>query len=150
VTLKSLIPKDSDFEPKTLGEHIRKRRLMLGLTQKQAAKLLGVTGHTILHWENGSVKPANQYVPALIQFLGYDPEPPLSTTALPERLAAKRRELGWSQKTAARKLGVDPATWSNWECGGAIISGVHKRPVARFLGVPDIELFVARGTLSSL
>ena len=39
VTLKGLIPKKTDFEPKTLGEHVRKRRLDLGLNQKQAAWL---------------------------------------------------------------------------------------------------------------
>ncbi|MFZ5929847.1 MAG: helix-turn-helix transcriptional regulator [Pseudomonadota bacterium] len=90
VTLKSLIPKGTDFEPKTLGEHIREPRLMRGITQKQAAKLLGVTGHTVLHWGNGPVKPANQHLPALVLFLGYDPEPPICTT-LVERLEARRR-----------------------------------------------------------
>ncbi|MGK2957233.1 MAG: helix-turn-helix domain-containing protein [Acidimicrobiales bacterium] len=142
MTLKSLISKDTDFELKTLGDHIRKRRLILDITQKQAATLLGVTGHTVLHWENGPVKPANQYIPALIQFLGYDPEPALCTT-LSEQLAARRRELGWSRKMAARKLGVDPATWTNWEHGAPIIAMPHRRRVAKFLGISWIELYAA-------
>lgn len=80
VTLKSLIPKDTDFEPKTLGEHIRKRSLVLGITQKQAAKLLGINEHTIIHWEIRQTKPEMQFIPALIRFLGYNPEPPLGTS----------------------------------------------------------------------
>lgn len=61
LTLKSLIPKDIAFEAKTLGEHLRKRRLVLGITQKQAAKLLGINEHTILHWEVRRTKPGTQW-----------------------------------------------------------------------------------------
>src|SRR3990167_3741304 len=52
-TLKSLIPKPWEFEPKTLGEHIKRRRLELGLEQKDVAKQLGVTTDTVLNWEKG-------------------------------------------------------------------------------------------------
>jgi hypothetical protein len=41
ITLKSLIEKPYDFEPKTLGEHVKRRRLKMGLMQKEVAKLLG-------------------------------------------------------------------------------------------------------------
>ena len=42
ITLKTLKRKETDFEPKTVGDHLRKRRLQLGLTQKAFAKLLRV------------------------------------------------------------------------------------------------------------
>jgi len=48
ITLKALKPKETDFEPQTLGEHVRKRRLELKLTQKQAAERLGVNPWTVL------------------------------------------------------------------------------------------------------
>ena len=42
VTLKSLIPRPYDFEPQTSGDHIGKRRLILGITQEPAATRFGV------------------------------------------------------------------------------------------------------------
>ena len=38
VTLNALKPKQTDFRPSTLGDHIRKRRLELGLSQKETAR----------------------------------------------------------------------------------------------------------------
>ena len=132
-------PKESDFEPQTLGEHVKKKRLVMGLTQKETGHRLGVTQFTVINWENGLQNPAIQHVPAICHFLGYDPEPPTPKT-LPERLAAKRRELGWTQQVAARTLGVDPCTWSNWEGGGTIMVTGHRRIVAKFLGLPKAEV----------
>ena len=142
MTLKSLINKVSDFEPRTLGEHIRKRRLILGITQEEAGKRIGTTKFTVINWESGLRRPVIKYIPALIRFLGYDPEPPVCTT-LSEQLAAKRRSLGWSQKVASRKLGIDPCTWSSWENGGTIMGKAHRRTIAEFLGLPEDELYAA-------
>ena len=54
-------------------------------------------------------------MPAIIQFLGYDPQPPADP--LSERLAATRKRLGLSQRKMAAKLGVDPCTVKGWEAG---------------------------------
>lgn len=142
VTLKCLKPKKTDFEPRTLGEHIKKKRLELGLTQKEASQHLGVTPFTVINWENGLRKPAIRHVPAICRFLGYHPELPAPKT-LPERLAARRRELGWTQRVAAKKLGVDPGTWSDWERGGTIMANAHRRMIARFLGLSEDEVYFA-------
>lgn len=135
-SLKSLIPKPYDFEPKTLGEHVLKRRLFLKLSQSQLAKLLGVSTETILNWELDYKKPSINHIGKLIQFLGYDPEP-LKSNSIADLLLAKRRELGWTQKVAARNLGVDPCTWSSWECGGTIMTHNYRRLVASFLGINE-------------
>jgi len=76
VCLKSLKKKPFDFEPQTLGEQIKKRRLELGLTQKDVGKILGATSFTILNWEKGKTKPLPTLVPMIILFLGYDPAQP--------------------------------------------------------------------------
>jgi transcriptional regulator with XRE-family HTH domain len=99
----------------TLGDHIRKRRLDLKLLQKQAATRIGVHELTITNWERNATVPAIRHIPAIIRFLGYDPQS--STTSLPERLAASRKALGLSQRKMAERLGVDPATIKNWEAG---------------------------------
>ena len=105
ITLKALKPKETDFEPQTLGEHVRKRRLELRLTQKQAAKRLGVNPWTVLNWEKDHTEPPIESMPTIIRFLGYDPFP--EPKNIPERLLTKRRAMGWSIREAARRLGVD-------------------------------------------
>jgi transcriptional regulator with XRE-family HTH domain len=89
--------------------------LDLKLLQKQVADHIGVDALTITNWERNATAPAVRYIPAIIQFLGYDPLP--ATSSLPERLAAARRVLGLSQRKMAVKLGVDPATLMGWEAG---------------------------------
>ena len=91
---------------------------------------------TILNWELNYKKPSINHIGKLIQFLGYDPA--LSnTSSIAELLLAKRRELGWTQKIAAKNLDVDPCTWSNWECGGTIMTHKHRRLVALFLDLDE-------------
>lgn len=136
ISLKSLIPKPYDFEPKTLGDHVLKRRLYLKLSQPQLAKILGVAAETVLNWELNYKKPSINHIGKLIRFLGYDPES-LSSNSIADLLLAKRRELGWTQKVAAHKLGVDPCTWSSWECGGTVMVHKHRKLVASFLGVHE-------------
>jgi transcriptional regulator with XRE-family HTH domain len=144
VRLKSLILKPYDFEPKTLGDHIRRRRLMLSLTQEETAERLGVNAWTVLNWETGQSKPEIRFIPALIGFLGYDPEP-VDTGTLAGRLVAKRRELGWSQRAAARSLGIDPDTWAGWEQGERVKREAHRKAVEGFLESPGTASQLAQG-----
>ena len=105
---------------------------MLGLTQDELATQLGVNPWTVGNWEIDETKPILRFIPRIIELLGYDPEPPNPVT-IADRLKAKRRELGWSQREAARHLGVDPSTWSSWEAGGTIMALEDRRLVAGFL-----------------
>jgi transcriptional regulator with XRE-family HTH domain len=124
VTLKGLKPKDTDFEPRTLGERIRKRRLELRLSQKEVARRLGWSWRTVFNWENGKTKPAVESIPAIIGFLGYDPFP--EATSPSERLAAVRRAKGWTIKQAAGELGVDAGTWAQWKKQVSLGSGTKR------------------------
>jgi transcriptional regulator with XRE-family HTH domain len=99
----------------SLGDHLRARRLDLKLLQKQVADQIGVHELTITGWEGNTTVPEVRYMPAVIQFLGYNPLP--AASSLPERLATARRALGLSQRKMAGKLGVDPATVMGWEAG---------------------------------
>jgi transcriptional regulator with XRE-family HTH domain len=142
ITLKALKRKETEFAPQTWGDHIRKRRLVLGITQKEVAKMLGVTQSTLINWEKGRSVPPLLTMSRVVRFLGHDPFPPAPKT-LVDRLKAKRRELGWTQKTAARQLGVDPCTWSDWETGGTIMARIHRRKVAEFVGLPEGKVYAA-------
>jgi DNA-binding transcriptional regulator YiaG len=141
---KSLIQKAWDFEPKTLGDHIRRRRLMLAITQEEAAALLGVNAWTVHNWETGQRSPEIRFIPTLIQFLGYDPEP-VDEGTLAGRLIAKRRELGLSQREAARSLQIDPGTWAGWEPGAWIAREAHRRAVEGVLENPGTASQLAQG-----
>jgi transcriptional regulator with XRE-family HTH domain len=124
--LRAVRRKSAEYpkEINSLGDHIRTRRLDLKHLQKQVADQIGVHEQTISGWERNESSPEVRYVPAIIQFLGYNPLP--AASSLPERLAAARRALGLSQRKMAAKLGVDPATLLGWEAG-------RHRPTGRSL-----------------
>jgi DNA-binding XRE family transcriptional regulator len=108
-------PKPYPKQPRTLGEHLLRRRSELDLFQKNVAAKLGVNNWTYLLWEQDRVTPVVRYYPAIFKFLGYDPFPSPSTLA--EKIAAKRRELGLPIREAAKLAGVDEGTFSRWESG---------------------------------
>ena len=76
ISLKCLKRKDFGFEPRSLGEHIRWKRLELALTQRQTGKLIGVSGWTVANWEKGYTKPTAHAQKAVAAFLGRDPDTP--------------------------------------------------------------------------
>ena len=57
-----------------MAKHIKRRRLELGLYQRQVAEIIGVRESTIYNWERG-VEPELIHMPAIIRFLGYNPLP---------------------------------------------------------------------------
>jgi len=57
----------------TIGDHIKRRRLELGLLQREAAAQIGVTVDTILNWEHNRTGPKLQFTRKVIAFLGYNP-----------------------------------------------------------------------------
>ncbi|WP_457129299.1 helix-turn-helix domain-containing protein [Mucilaginibacter sp. HD30] len=59
--------------PRTLGEHILRRRLQLRLLQKDVAEIVGVTEECVTGWENGRSSPQIHIYPAISVFLGYYP-----------------------------------------------------------------------------
>jgi transcriptional regulator with XRE-family HTH domain len=99
----------------TLGDHLRRRRLMLRLLQRQVAAQLGVSKATVHNWEINHSNPSLREIPAIIRFLGYNPAP--VSTEWSVRLVQARTSLGLSQKESAHRIGVDPSTLARWERG---------------------------------
>ena len=56
-------------EVKTVGDAIRKRRLDLGLHQKDAAKIIGCDKTSILNWEKGYTNPRSHKIAGIEGFL---------------------------------------------------------------------------------
>ena len=61
--------------PKTIGEHLRKRRLDLKLLQKDVARTIGCTALTLVNWEKGHTKPSVNHMAGVVGFLGFNPLP---------------------------------------------------------------------------
>ena len=117
VTLSVTRPEDRSYpaELQTIGDHLRKRRLDLGLLQRQVAKQIGVTKCTIQYWETNRVSPALRFRPGIVSFLKYHPWDGIAPESLANRLTAHRQRLGLSRKKLAALLGIDPSNIAGWE-----------------------------------
>jgi len=125
------LPIELTKEPVTLGDHLRRRRLELGLYQKDVAEQIGVTTSTIWNWEHGwTVDPC--YMPRVIEFLNYNPIP--CPEDLMGRLAWYKQVNGLSLEQLGAEMGRNPEQLSDW------LSGRHN-PCRR--NREEVELFLS-------
>ena len=87
----------------------------LGLRQRRVAEIFGANPWTYLLWEHDRTRPTPRFVPAILQFLGYDPFP--KGVTFPERLRAARRRLGLTQAELGRQVGLSEGTVYDLEHG---------------------------------
>jgi DNA-binding XRE family transcriptional regulator len=119
--------------PKSIGEHIRKRRMDLRLMQKNVADMIGVSECTIYIWEKGKSQPETKYMPEIIDFLGYVPfECPEDILG---RLAYFKRIKGLTFPGLGESMGRDHEQLWDW-------LSFHKRPCRRNL--ERINRFLAK------
>lgn len=118
----------------TLADHLKRRILDLGLTQKEAAERLGVGATTVAKWLKERGVPELRRWPRVIRFLGYDPRP--TPKDLGQRLVQYRQSRGLSQVEMAAKLGVDPGTLSRWEHGRRPTTSRIEPTITRILDEP--------------
>jgi transcriptional regulator with XRE-family HTH domain len=121
-------------EPKTIGDHIRRKRLGLKMLQREVAEGIGVNKATVENWEANASQPDFRWMPAVIRFLGYNPLPEAKTMA--EQLVRHRTTLGLSQQDSAKRLGVDPGTLAKWERGEREPAISFQTRIERFLNEP--------------
>jgi DNA-binding XRE family transcriptional regulator len=60
-------------EPKTIGEHVHKKRKELALQQWQLAQQLGVWRATLGSWEANHYGPEGKVRARVVAWLGFDP-----------------------------------------------------------------------------
>lgn len=111
--LKSLKPVGYEREPRTLGQRLKKRRVELGLFQRELRNRFNLEKETYANWEKDRCIPTMKHWPLIIDFLGFDPNP--APNSFGTQLTAYRRRHGLSRRTLALFLGVDEATLWRWE-----------------------------------
>ena len=117
ISLKAKKPIDSRYPKslKTIGDHIRKKRLDLKLFQREVAKVIGVKGTSIWQWEDGYAVPESQNMPKIYEFLGYVPYSP--NLPFHQKLKIWRESAGLSQRKLSKLLGMGGTAVTKWESG---------------------------------
>jgi transcriptional regulator with XRE-family HTH domain len=110
---------------------MRKKRLDLGLLQRQVALLLGTTECSVMYWETNRTTPTLTYLPAIVKFLGYCPLNPDDSPG--RRLVWARCCNGVSQSALARAVDIDPGTLCRVEQGRWRKRGRYLDRVRNFL-----------------
>jgi DNA-binding transcriptional regulator YiaG len=115
VTLRGNKPKNPPYpsELETIGDHIRAKRLDLGLRQADVAPRLGVDVFTLINWERSKTEPVVHHCAAIIAFLGYCPYQRAET--LGDQLRLYRVPRALLLREMAEILGVDVGSISRWE-----------------------------------
>ena len=73
LTAPAPLKKGYPINPTNYGEHLRKIRMDLNLTQRELATILEVYTSSIDKWERGETEPNIKNRQKIIEFLGYDP-----------------------------------------------------------------------------
>jgi transcriptional regulator with XRE-family HTH domain len=121
-------------EPKTLGEHLKKKRFQIGLRQDESAVKLEVSCKTLSDWETDRLYPSLPMQPRLVDYLGFDPFVDLALgkskgnetygvafLAPDSKATTGQRIRGWriglkkTRKQMAFDLGVSVKTLWGWE-----------------------------------
>lgn len=105
--------------PITLGEHIRRRRMDLNMSQASVARSLGIVEDCITYWENHRSEPKVSYYPRILMFLGYSPWQ-FDTSTLQGRLKEYRYRHGLSYKKFGTIFGMDAGHIRKLEEGSTV------------------------------
>lgn len=127
---KAFILRNKGFvpQPQTLGEHLRNRRLVLGLRQEDVAEQFGTLREVYERWERDERQPVISEWPGIIAFLGYYP---FSQETAADLVLKARRCQGMDQKHLASLVGVIHQRLRRWEHGFEIPDEGTMRHIAR-------------------
>ncbi len=101
--------------PKTLGDYLRRRRIELGLLQRDVAKIVGVSEDCITFWENNKTDPTAKHVAKIIHFIGE--LPPILPNTFAGKIKAYRYAHGLTHAQMGELVGVNASTIGAWEAG---------------------------------
>ena len=139
-------------EPSTIGGHLRRRRLELGIHQSEAARRLKVSLVTLSKWERDKIYPAWAHQPTIAAYLGFNPftnpalgSPksnksrdvailsPNASLNIGQRIIKRALELRKNLQEIAKDLGVSPKTIWNWEANRRKPNATLEQRIERLL-----------------
>jgi transcriptional regulator with XRE-family HTH domain len=159
VPAEPLVP-DDHGEPAAptapdVGQLVQRRRLQLGLTQVEAARLIGVAQPTLAGWEIGRAHPGRDLAIAIAAFLdrpfaqveGLLHQPltvEMSDWPTFGRIIGERRlTLQLERAQLAARMHVSARTIAAWELGEKVPNNSHLRRLAEVLSVEPTVLVSA-------
>jgi transcriptional regulator with XRE-family HTH domain len=92
---------------RTVGDHLRKKRLDLKLLQRDVSKAMGVDTLTVCNYGNNLTNPGLYLLPKTYSFLGYNPLQSNAKTP-GEKIKQFRIQKGSSMRRLAKELGLIP------------------------------------------
>jgi len=107
-------PLNYPHEPRTLGEHIKRKRIDRRMSQAAVAQQLEVSEDCVCYWEQNRNHPRLYQYPAIIAFLGYYPFDH-ETESFGGKVRKYKYEHGLNNEKLAKLLRVDEGTVANWE-----------------------------------
>lgn len=118
-----------------LGDHLRRRRLELGLNRTAMAKQLGIEVSSYCRWEKGVTIPELHRRDQIAAHLGYHPPVPVALDApLGTKVRAWRVAHGLTIAQTASRIGVDAKTLGAFERGRRV-SEATRSAVGRLVGL---------------
>ena len=99
-------------ELKTIGDHLRAKRMDLNIHQKLQSTQLGCGHLSLVNWELNHHQPTLKFMPKIVEFLGYDPLP--KPKGFMEELDRYRVLKGWSINRLALKIGIPYDSLKYW------------------------------------
>jgi DNA-binding XRE family transcriptional regulator len=129
--VKKPLKQSYPLHSKTIGEHIRKKRIDNKQTQLEVSMIIGIKENTLTTWEVGRWVPQVHHYPTIIEYLGYYPFVH-ETESIAGKLLQVRYCNGWSCKEYGEILVADTATVRRWEL---YKSPVHPRVHSTILGL---------------
>lgn len=108
IELRAEKPKPNGYPEKveTLGEHLRARRMDLGLLQKEVAKVLNVSVCSVENWENHRTYPMKSELKAIMGFLGEQSSFEASEVEVAHRLKNYRKMNTLTQRQLSQQIGI--------------------------------------------
>ncbi|MCI0706696.1 MAG: helix-turn-helix domain-containing protein [Ignavibacteriae bacterium] len=116
----------------TWGDHIKKHRLELHLTQEEAARKIGITYISLGCWERNDKQPLTIHIPGIIAFLGYIPSFVPSDT-IGQRIRLYRMLNGLNKERLARFVHVDTSRVRKWEAETELPQGEQLKKIKELL-----------------
>lgn len=118
-------------ELNTLGDHLRNKRLDIGLSQADIARVLKASETMVTVWELNQNEPTAKFAKKIIEFLGYVPF--LEHESLDKRTHLTRLVSGKTQEQVLKEINVDESNLRLIDLGVRILFRKTREKIEQFI-----------------